>query len=128
MSQYIKEKDGTWTKVGGIEKFFEEYSTDETVIGRWIDGKPIYRKVLSYPTTGSKDISSLSIDSIVSFNFKTIDTGAIFFNGSAPTSTNTIKSAAYMNKYKTNISLEWEHTGYSLEKFEIIMEYTKTTD
>ena len=24
----------------------EKYSTDETVIGTWVDGKPIYRKVL----------------------------------------------------------------------------------
>ena len=37
------------------------YSTDETIIGRWIDGKPIYRKVIQKPTNGM-DISSLNIE------------------------------------------------------------------
>lgn len=35
------------TKVGGMEKPLDEYSTTETVIGKWIDGKPIYRKVVN---------------------------------------------------------------------------------
>lgn len=32
--------------VGG----YDEYSTTETVIGRWIDGRPVYRKVLTGTT------------------------------------------------------------------------------
>lgn len=110
----------------GIELQAQDiYSTNENIVGTWTDGKPIYRKVLSYPTVGNKDVSTLSIDSIISFDFKSIDTGAIFFNGSVPTTTSTIKSSAYMNKTKTTINLEWEHTGYTLERFEIVIEYTK---
>lgn len=37
------------------------YSTDETVVGRWIDGKPIYRKVFQNPTNVT-DVSSLKIE------------------------------------------------------------------
>lgn len=37
------------------------YSTNETVVGRWIDGKPIYRKVFQNPTSGT-DVSSLKIE------------------------------------------------------------------
>ena len=37
------------------------YSTDETIIGRWIDGKPIYRKVFQNPTSVT-DVSSLKIE------------------------------------------------------------------
>lgn len=39
----------------------DTYSTDETIIGRWIDGKPIYRKVIQKPTNGI-DVSLLNID------------------------------------------------------------------
>lgn len=50
MAQYIKEEDGTWTKVGGMEKPLEEYSTTETRVGTWIDGKPLYRRTFVVPT------------------------------------------------------------------------------
>ena len=28
-----------------------EYSTEETVIGKWIDGKPLYQKVITFDNT-----------------------------------------------------------------------------
>lgn len=28
------------------------YSTDEIMVGRWIDGKPLYRKVIEFPNEG----------------------------------------------------------------------------
>ena len=37
------------------------YSTDETIVGRWINGKPVYRKVFQNPTNGM-DVSSLKIE------------------------------------------------------------------
>lgn len=44
MSQYIKEEDGTWTKVGGMEKPLEEYVEEvEERVGTYCDGKPIYK-------------------------------------------------------------------------------------
>lgn len=35
--------------VGAINEVYQNnvYSTDETVVGKWIDGKPIYRKVIN---------------------------------------------------------------------------------
>ena len=38
----------------------EVYSTDETVIGTWIDGKPIYRKVIDFgalPNANTKSVA-----------------------------------------------------------------------
>lgn len=68
MSQYIKEEDGTWTKVGGMEKPLEEYSTTETRIGTWIDGKPLYRKVLTLDISKSGghniNVASLNISQL----------------------------------------------------------------
>ena len=44
MAQYIKEEDGTWTKVGGMEKPLEEYVEEvEERVGTYCDGKPIYK-------------------------------------------------------------------------------------
>ena len=37
------------------------YSTDETIVGRWINGKPVYRKVFQNPTNVT-DVSSLKIE------------------------------------------------------------------
>lgn len=51
------------------------YSTDEIVVGRWIDGKPIYRRVLSFTTpniTGeSQSIGSFNapIGKLIKINF-----------------------------------------------------------
>ncbi len=37
------------------------YSTEETVVGVWIDGKPIYRKVLIAYTPSSDDVSKMVV-------------------------------------------------------------------
>ena len=39
----------------------DTYSTDETIVGRWINGKPIYRKVFQNPANVT-DVSSLKIE------------------------------------------------------------------
>ena len=45
---------------------YEVYSTEETVVGRWIDGKPIYRKMyIGTPTYGLRLTNSGDIDALV---------------------------------------------------------------
>ena len=39
-----------------------KYSTEEQVIGRWIDGKQIYRKVISYVPTQTIGEEGKTID------------------------------------------------------------------
>ena len=41
------------------------YSTDEQVIGKWINGKPIYRKVVEYINFGKYSISDLNADTFI---------------------------------------------------------------
>ena len=39
------------------QNMINEYSTDEKIVGKWVNGKPIYRKVIrisSYPNTGQQ--------------------------------------------------------------------------
>lgn len=56
--------------VDGEELNFDNYSTNEQVIGKWIDGKNIYRKTYQVTNISSSnvdlvDISDLNIDTIV---------------------------------------------------------------
>ena len=57
--------------INKVSKKNNKYSTDETVIGTWIDGKPLYRKVIketNYVISKSQnhdiDISTMNIDNI----------------------------------------------------------------
>ena len=52
---------------------YDVYSTSETVVGSWIDGKPIYRKVIvgDYPTTNWYDLSD--IDTMVKLEWQMTD-------------------------------------------------------
>lgn len=59
-------KDGTsgGSSSGGSAIGGDIYSTDEIAIGTWIDGKTIYRKVVSYgklPTISNGDVSAVTI-------------------------------------------------------------------
>ncbi len=58
-----------WAKTGN----YNEYSTDEKIIGTWIDGKPIYRTVLQINSisTSNSDLANiqyLHIDNLISMN------------------------------------------------------------
>jgi len=62
--QYTKTADvagsGTWNGQGGIA---HHYSTNETVIGTWIDGKPLYEKTIdcgALPNNTAKNITTPS--------------------------------------------------------------------
>ena len=60
------------------------YSLEETVIGTWVNNKPIYQKVIIFNNSATShpfDLSSLNIDSF-------IDISGIFSGGSIITSIN----------------------------------------
>lgn len=106
------------------------YSTEETKVGTWIDGKPIYRKVILL--TASTSTKSLSISSIIS-NIESIwiNSSKSFYKiasgGSGMISDWEVSGA----RFKAVIDIETLYyvcsdPGYS--KAEITLEYTKTTD
>lgn len=68
--RYTKTTDtagsGTWTPQGVPA---HHYSTDEQIVGSWIDGKPVYEKTLNFtPNDRSYEVnlSSLNIDNFIS--------------------------------------------------------------
>ena len=122
---------GTWNGQGGLA---HHYSTNETVIGTWIDGKPLYEKTIPLSFTGTPQ------------TFNDIDLGL----GTAITVHNakgyvTSQSGQYLdlfshlNRWGLNLCIgAWidlpniriavgndmglAYTGY------VILQYTKTTD
>jgi len=91
------------------------YSTDETIIGRWIDGKPIYRKVIQKPTNGM-DVSSLNIETPIKME-ACIATDNAYIIKSGP------EAGESRFCYLQNNTLQvTEGSLYA------VLEYTKTTD
>lgn len=104
------------------------YSKDETVIGKWIDGKPIYRKIVEYSDFGTYSISDLNADNFINIiaMFYRQESGRNFAVGPY------FKSASdYWNHYvvDNNLIIRGSINGSATKKkFSFIYEYTKTTD
>lgn len=107
------------------------YSTDEVIIGTWIDGKPLYRKVLNLTSPSTSEETKISTLSDVSvlvkldahiknsanaqvkfpYIFNTSNFGMLWYNTSDKNIYCLVNNGAYQNKEIT-----------------AIIEYTKTTD
>ena len=105
-----------------IKKGFNGYSTDEKRIGTWVDGKPIYRKVLN----------NLNI-SVTAFNYNaTIDISDMNIDTIMPSTCGYDRSygnwrIAYwdVKSYEGKLACYPMHDGTINI---IVLEYTKTTD
>lgn len=113
------------------EARLEEYSTTEKIIGTWIDGKPIYRKVLNigtpsdkrtYPTHGISNLEN--VIKLYGFCYtdgtarQTIPMTYTNWEIFAYDTTDTI----FTLNFSTN---QWNANPTNVH---IIFEYTKTTD
>ena len=111
------------------------YSTEEQVIGKWIDGKPLYRKVLNITLPENAlnsdyecaDLSSLNIDKLVKLG-GLIDAAStqvmlnLAYKGNSQYCSCYYTKATKMLRYATNNEQYVNVTAY------IILKYTKTTD
>lgn len=119
----------------GDTKPTNTYSTEEQVVGTWIDGKPIYRKVITNDITVTGPSSTKYIDDP---NFK-IDVSDLCID----TFLNTVATAVndeYELKYvvpnaimciqifENNLIFTLTNTGLTYDVKYIVIEYTKTTD
>lgn len=126
----VKDSQGNWT-VSPIIAKQDVYSTDEIEIGTWIDGKPIYRKVIDFgvlPNNTSKyvphNISNLD---------KVINIGGYIVKGNEYNplplmyrgSDSSYNTAIYVTATNIAMNNEKDRSGYSAV---VILEYTKTTD
>ena len=121
--QYTKNSDGT-VRVGTGN----DYSTDEQIIGSWIDGKPLYQKTFNgILTQAVQNIAHniANIDSILPI------TGTLLVDVSNKAY---IPFGFYNGNYyaacfatKTNFCFR-VHEEYVNKSYTVIIQYTKTTD
>lgn len=123
-------------RINGNNPFL--YSEDETVIGKWYDGKPLYQKVILY--TG--DISS-TIDNQHSHGIENVDTIFVKFAFIQSTGNERLAYSLPITQYGSNTAHDelsvvinrtkyqfLVQTGWGGENWHahIIVNYTKTTD
>jgi hypothetical protein len=101
----------------------DRYSTTETMTSNtWIDGKPIYRRVLV--TTTAFTLTESWINIVTYCGNPTLDMRDLI------STSNTLETGAYMKKNGPN-SIIWARQGSSISVpvgTAFIIEYTKTTD
>lgn len=109
------------------------YSTAETVVGRWIDGKPVYRKVAlcsvalpggSVPNGGGwvtiDDLSALSIDEVVNYSLH-LDCLSVYGDVRMSTFIHSSVTSAGLLRANSMLAKSVTVSRYTIE-------YTKTTD
>lgn len=111
------------------------YSTEETVVGTWIDGRPIYRMCMYdvLPTTG--DVTDVRSD--IPWKGKNMDNlvniyGSIYGSSTYPNIRASIFDSTVMRLWVTPTSMcivmKAEQPTYLGRPFYLVVEYTKTTD
>lgn len=109
-----------------VEDEGEIYSTEERRIGTWIDGKPLYRKVIdcgTLPNTTSKNVN---------YNINNLDliVECLAISNSPTGATNMPIPWAdlYINKSNGTFKITTSGNQTVFNKTYVIMKYTKTTD
>jgi len=105
----------------------EVYSTEEVRIGTWIDGKPLYRRVIS-GTTPTKANSWTVVATVPNIEFKFANGNSLGKNGNH---TAIPGNLILMFVSNTNNTIHFDVAGdsnYLNSPFELIVEYTKSTD
>ena len=116
---------GIRDKVSDAEKNFNKYSTTEEVVGTWIDGKNIYRKVIKFPVIKHNMTVLTNVDHIINvggyFNWN----GAMQHQYSFPYNDNDI--AAWIGVDNNIVKIYTNYTNDTLINLVLCLEYTKTT-
>jgi len=110
----------------------DTYSTGEQVVGVWIDGRPIYRKVIVTLTSGSSETSKVIANIGVTGINKPIRCTGLVNNWMAPVSwgiSSDIHNYVAVS-LNTNGDIYEKHGSSTLhsKSLTVICEYTKTAD
>ena len=135
-AKQYKYYNGTWTEVE-LEKYYDEYSTSEIKTNKmWINGKPIYRKVITTTqevindTTISHGISNVDLIYIEkAFIINSSNNGIswtlpINLYGTTTTTIDKIGVSVDKSKVLFKCDSTWSNSWNKV----IVLEYTKTTD
>ena len=115
------------------DKVLDVYSTTESIVGKWIDGKPIYRKVLEFTNVPTGVVQRNH--GISNFD-KLINYSGYYYNSiwgynpiPAVTSDNISGYGIGIGDFKsTTFYFNIGNLRSSTNEIKLIVEYTKTTD
>ena len=117
----IKGKDGE----DGSEN--QIYSYDETPIGTWVNGKPLYRKIIKTSVNQGVqkiyDVSNMNLDDIIRMDGSISQSVGSIVHIPYGTGSNDF-AVIYYPKSSNQIEINTTRAGI----VNIILEYTKTTD
>ena len=103
----------------------ENYSTEEKIVGKWIDGKNIYRKVFNFDNT---DTIKYSDNSWYKTSFSLPNTNSVLSAlVVSPTPETSYSYAVSISNDIINIMC-FRSTNYIVVGAKLIVEYTKITD
>lgn len=113
-----------------------EYSTEEKIVGKWIDGKPVYRKVFtanSYSEQISTGITNLEtmvrMDILISQNsngdWRNIPW---LFNNGSSIGDQSWAGGVFYKMENNRLFFQMGSSLRNLKRIIAILEYTKTTD
>ena len=130
---YVRNSNGVYEEFA--KKSEEVYSTEEVRIGTWIDGKPLYRKVINAkPTISNSSYQTISIKHNIS-DLKNVYKCNAFLHNTGntqtyilPAETSATQAIGISEINSTNIIMYSKNDTWSGWIAEIILEYTKTTD
>lgn len=108
----------------------DTYSTNEIKVGTWVDGKPVYRKVIEGVTSGTPD-KEYVIHTISNIKKTVSYYGSILDNNMVSHKMGTYLSAKYNSVVfvDTRGNVYMRHGSAMVNKnYSLIIEYTKTTD
>lgn len=124
--------DDVVTPLPSVRGKYHKYSTEEQIIGEWIDGKPVYEKTVDFgvlPNAGVKNVSTGTANV-----GRLIEISAVMYNGRHSVSVPDIAPGItpsggrlYFDNQTNQISIE---SNTNMEQYTafILMRYTKTTD
>lgn len=117
------------TNLNKIENKFT-YSTSEQEVGTWINGKPIYRKVLNIGTIASQSTINTGIvnmDKLINLTGTSKLENSYGIN--LPSNGDAVSGVVFRMRLQDNgTKLAVECSSNSFVNTYIIIEYTKTTD
>ena len=126
----VKIENAALKKIYGIKFVSQqhEYSTEEKVVGKWIDGKPIYEKVINVENfiIGENEITLENLDTIINYSGSLILTDYANYKRVFPYIQNNSTSKVVINHY--NETKFVVASAFTCNTINIIIQYTKTTD
>ena len=125
--KYTKNTDSPIPLATKTTPSYEVYSTDEQIIGQWIDGSPIYRKVLPSTNVGQSGVTithNLGVKQYINVY------GSCTVNGQ----TNPLPFPFFQIQYSTSIAISTASANaieiicsWNNSTVQLVVEYTKTS-